>query len=380
LGSPAFTARLFRLCERHAALHRFLDGLCDRAEAQGQSALVRTHAHRLLERAHVERLRGESGEGQETAEAALDRFERLADQGDVEAAWMVAEAHRSGFGRPRNHWKAIERYELAASLGHPEAADRARRMKEGEELPFGDFHALGRAALLRATYRPEGGGERVRKAWHWVLEAHRDGTGWRGPALCLGVVLCLVGYLGLDIYFFGMGAWRPDPSRVVWGLFGKIHPPREREVGRVLPGWMRPDVRSVAFHMTDCTGTRSGSFTLGDYQGKVVYVQVVDGRHPMVGESRTFFRNLYLRSDIVYVHLFLLGLEAENGLTAQFQMATDIVMAFPEGSKAVRPLGNMTLFPMNFVLDRHGRVRQKWAGWSQELSEAALRDALAEAP
>jgi hypothetical protein len=35
---------------------------------------------------------------------------------------------------------------------------------------------------------------------------------------------------------------------------------------------------------------------------------------------------------------------------------------------------------MNFVVDRQGRIRQRWAGWSRELSEAALSGALAEAP
>lgn len=380
MDTSALTAWLIGFCERHEALHRYLDRLCDRAEAQGQAQLVRAHALRQMERAHVERLRGESGQGLETAEAALDRFERLADHGDAEAAWVVAEAHRSGFGRPRNHWKAIERYELAASLGHPEAADRARRMKEGEEIPFDDFHAFGQASLLRATYRRQGRGGKAREAWNAVRQVHREGSGWRGPAICLALGLCLLGYLGADIYFSGMGAWRPDPTRVVWGLFGKIHPPKEKELGRVLPGWMRPDARGVAFHMQDCTGDRSGSFTLGDYQGKVVYVQVVDGRHPMVGESRAFFRGLFFRSDIVYVHLCLPGQAFESGISTQFQLATDIVTAFPEGPKAVRPLGNLTLFPMNFVLDRHGRIRQRWAGWSQEISEAALRDALAEEP
>jgi len=33
---------------------------------------------------------------------------------------------------------------------------------------------------------------------------------------------------------------------------------------------------------------------------------------------------------------------------------------------------------MNFVIDRQGRIRQRWAGFSEAITETALKGALAE--
>lgn len=380
MDTCGLTTRLVGICRRHWLLRRFLDPLYAHAGRRGYKVLIREDALRLLERAHVERLGEGGGDGRGTAEAALDRFERLAALGDAEAAWHVAEAHRTGFGRPRHHWKALEHFGRAQALGHPGAAERLRQLKEGEAIPDEDFHAFGRQAMVRAAFREEGGERRARAARAWLHEARREGLGLRTARVVLGCALLLALYVVLDFSFFGLGAWRPDPTRVAWGIVGKIHPPKDGEAGRVLPGWLRPDASSVAFHVSDFSGERSGSFTVGGLRGRVVYLQVVDGRHPMVAESVAYFRALSYRRDLVYVHLYLPGLERESDVTQGLQMATDIPAAFPENRRAVRPLGSITVFPMNFILDRRGRIRQRWAGWSRERSEAALAGALAEAP
>ncbi|WP_306599863.1 hypothetical protein [Geothrix sp. 21YS21S-2] len=373
------TGRMTRLCSRHWLLHRFLDPLYRHAERRGYEPLVRENALRLLERAHVERLTG-GGEAPEAAVEALDRFAVLADRGDPDAAYQVAEAHRTGFGRPRNHWKALEHYRMAADLGHPEAAARLRKLQDGEPVEDASFEAFGRQALLKATYAPDRGRRRARSLTEGARELRREGVGHRGAVAVLGIALALLGYLALDIYFFGMGAWRPDPGRVVWGLFGKIHPPRSSGVGRVLPGWLRPDARSVTFDVADVIHERSGSYRLGDFRGKVVYLHVVDGHHPTVHEAVPCLRALDGRRspDFESFILYIPALERVKDVHFAIQWALEIAPAVAPNAKAVRPLGTVSTFPANFVIDRQGRIRQRWTGFSEAITEEAIKGALAE--
>lgn len=379
MDASAPTGRLIRICARHWVLHRFLDPLYRRAEARGWDPLVRENAVRLLERAHVERLTG-GGDALDLAGQAMDRFAVLAGRGDPEAAYHLAEAHRTGFGRPRNHWKALDHYRIAADLGHAEAPSRLRALQDGEPVEDDSFEAFGRKALLKATYAPDRGRRRVTSLAEGAREFHREGIGRRGAVALLGIALFLLGYLALDIYFFGMGAWRPDPGRVVWGLFGKIHPPRGSGVGRVLPGWLRPDARSVAFDVADVIHGRSGSFRLGDFQGKVVYLHLVDGHHPTVHEAVPYLRTLDDRrsADFESFILYVPAVERVKDVHSAIQWALEIAPAVAPNSRAVRPLGTVSAFPANFVIDRQGRIRQRWTGFSEAITEEAIKGALAE--
>jgi len=379
LDTSGPTRRLTRLCSRHWLLHRFLDPLYRHAERRGYDPLVRENAERLLERAHVERLTG-GAEAAEAAVAALDRFAVLAAKGDADAAFRVAEAHRIGFGRPRNHWKAIEHYQVALDLGHPEAELRLRQVQDGEAVDDASFEASGRAALLKATYAPDQGHRRARDLAETARELRREGVGHRGAMILLGLALAVFGYLALDIYFFGMGAWRPDPGRVVWGVFGKIHPPRGTGVGPVLPGWLRPDAGSVTFAVEDVIHGRGGSFRLADFRGKVVYLHVVDGHHPTVHEAVSYLRELDGRrsSDFESFILYVPFMEKVKDVHFGIQWALEIAPAVATSAKAVRPLGAVTVFPANFVIDRKGRIRQRWTGFSEAITEEAIKGALAE--
>ncbi|BDU73651.1 hypothetical protein METEAL_28250 [Mesoterricola silvestris] len=360
-------------------LHGFLDPLYRHAERRGCDALVRENALRLLERAHVERLTG-GEEAPEAATKALDRYAVLAARGDADAAFQVAEAHRTGFGRPRNHWKALEHYRMALDLGHPEAPRRLRQLEEGEPVEDPAFEAFGRRALLRSTYAPDRGRRHVRSLAEGARELRREGVGRRGVRVLLGSALALGAYLALDIYFFGMGAWRPDPGRVVWGLFGKIHPPKGTGLGRVLPGWLRPYARSVTFELADVIHQRAGSYCLGDFQGKVVFLHLVDGRHPTIHEAVPYLRKLDARRgpDFESFILYVRRLERAQDVHDALQWALEIAPAVAPNAKAVRPLGTVSTYPANFVIDRKGRIRQRWTGFSEALTEEAIQGALAE--
>ena len=377
MDTLAATRRLTRFCARHSLLQPLLAPLYRHARQRGYRDLVRENALRLLEQAHVEHLTGGPG-AREVATQALDHFEHLAAQGDPEAALQVAEAHRTGFGRVRNHWKAVEHYQIAADLGHPEARLRLQQLQDGE-APDDGREQFARQALLKATYGRTAG-RRSRELAERFQEIRREGIGLRATLAVLLAAAVILGYITLDMYFFGLGHWRPDPTRVVWGLVGKIHPVQGQGVGRVLPGWLRPDVRSVAFTQKDLIRDSSGRFSLGEFTGRPVFLHVVDGHHPMIAESVRYLRALEDRrvAGFECFVLYLPGQEAVADANFGIQMATEIAPVLAESPRAVRPLGAIETFPMNFMIDRHGRIRQRWTGFSQDLTEQALAGALAE--
>jgi len=107
---------------------------------------------------------------------------------------------------------------------------------------------------------------------------------------------------------------------------------------------------------------------------------VVDGNHPAVFESVPYLRSLADRRDPAqdFFLVYLPGREKEGVVNGWIQYAYDLVPVMPESPRAMRPLGGMKVFPMTFIIDRHGRIRQRWAGFSQTLTEEALKAALAE--
>ncbi len=382
MDGAALERRLIGLCRRRWWLHRWLDPLYARAARKGDLALVREDADRLGDAAQVARLQGRA-DAEDLAERAMARWQQLADGGDPEAAFRLAEAHRTGFGRPRNHWKALDHYRLALDRGHPEAAGRLQALEAGEPIVDGASEAKARQALLRAVYGEAAGARRARAAAASYRELRREGVGFRMAASLLIGAGALFAYVALDLFFFGLGAWRPDPARVAWGVVGRIHPPRGTGPGRAIPGWLRPDVRSVAFSVEDHIHERSGRFSLGDFRGRVVYLLVVDGRHPAVRECRPFMAHLAQGEDPAVAGFVLMipsGLPMEDlgSYTQGFQWAFDFAPAIAEGPKGARPLGTLSRFPMNFVIDRQGRIRQRWLGWSEDLTRRAIQEALAE--
>lgn len=354
------------------------------AERRGYPELIRQNGLNLLAAAHVLRLRGDEDPAHTRAMAAqaLDRFELLATQGDADAAFQVAEAYRTGFGRPGNHWKALEAYDRAADLGHLEAAERRQRLAAGEAVLDDSHERFARQALLKATYGRSAGEGRAASTWYGIRDLWEHGIGLKATLVLLGAALLVAVYIGLDLYFFGMGHWRPDPSRVAWGLLGKINPPQDGTTHRVLPAWLRPDAQSATFDQANYTadGREVRTFAIGDYQGQVVLLYVVDEKHPILNESQACLLDLQERlagrAEVLVV--FIPGRTSVEVNRAWIQGISRIRVCAPLTPRSLRPLGAITTFPMTFILDRKGRIRQRWAGFGQAITEKALADALAE--
>jgi hypothetical protein len=375
-----------RLCTRHWFLRGWLDPLHRFAERRDYRGLMRDNALRLLEAAHVHQLQNgqDSGTTRELAAQALDRFEALAAKGDTEAAFEVAEAHRTGFGRPANHWKALDAYERAETLGHPEAGERRRLLAEREPIQDDSQERFARRALLKATYGREQRPGWVAATGHGFRECWEHGIGVRAAQTLLASAGLIAGYILLDFTFFGTGHWRPDPARVAWGLIGKIHPPRTADARRVWPAWLRPDVSSARFDQKDFydeTAAPSRQFSLGDFQGRVVLLHVVSEGGPLMHESLACFHDLEKRlaGQVEVVVVLLPGRSFSASIQAWVQILGDVKLCVPTDPRSLRPLGAMKVFPMTYVLDRRGRIRQRWVGFGAAITEEGVRAALAEA-
>jgi hypothetical protein len=375
---------LIRLCASHWSLHRCLDSLYGLAVRRELADLIRADGLRLLEQAHVLELTGGAhrNDVQDLAGRALDRFERLAGQGDADAAWRVAEAHRTGFGRPGNHWRALEGYDRAAALGHPLAAERRRALAEREPIADDSHDRFGRQALLKATYArtaTQHQGQLLGHHWHGFRQ---EGMGLRASLGIFAVAALVLSYGLLDFYFLGLGHWRPDPTRVAWGLIGRIHPPREGSARRVLPGWLRPDARDVTYTEVDPVDCSSRVVRVAERPGRVVYLHVIDAQHPLLFESQAYLNDLQHRlgdrCDVCV--LYLPGLRRTDVALAWIRELAGLNAAYAHDPRGVRQLGTVDRFPMNFIIDRRGRIRQRWVGFSAALSDTALAAALAEEP
>ena len=372
-----------RVCSRHWLLHGCLEPLHALAQRRGVQDLILANAWRLLERAHAQALAGAISPGavKALAAAALDQFEVLAQRGDAEAAFQVAEGYRTGFGRPGNHWLALDAYERAAALGHPEAGERRSLLAEHQPIQDDSQARFARQALLNATYGRSSGQVRAQALHQGYRTFREDGIGPRGVFSLFAAAALLAGYITLDFYFLGLGHWRPDPTRVAWGLVGKIHPPREGSARWVPPRWLRADARDVSFIEMDRTEAQATAYRVGDLAGRVVFLHVIDTDHPLLFESQAYLRGLKSRM-AGRCDVFVLFLPRQDALASVqlgwLQEMTQIHPCYVPNPVAVRPLGSITRFPMNFVIDRQGRIRQRWVGFGEQLTDQSLAAALAE--
>lgn len=373
---------LIALCSRHWLLHRWLDPLHEWAVRRGLEDLTRADGFRLLERAHVQAMSPDCDRNdvQAMASRALDRFERLAGQGDAEAAFEVAEAYRTGFGRPGNHWLALEAYDRAAALGHPQAAERHRALAEREPIQDDRQGRFARQALIKATYARTTAQHHGQTLGRHLRVARVEGLGLRSSLAILGSAALILIYIFLDMYFLGLGHWRPDPTRVAWGLVGRIHPPRGGGPSMVLPGWLRQDAGDVTFTEVDQGEHTARVLTVRELQGQVVYLHVIDAQHPLLFESQNYLARLTgrLAGQCKVCILYLPGGRDTNVALMWIKEIANLNASYAHDPRGVRPLGTISAFPMNFVIDRRGRIRQRWVGFGPELTDACLAAAIAE--
>ncbi|WLT32438.1 TlpA disulfide reductase family protein [Geothrix sp. PMB-07] len=134
------------------------------------------------------------------------------------------------------------------------------------------------------------------------------------------------------------------------------------------------DVRRVAF--VDAEGNRR---TLADFQGKVVLVDVWATWCPPCRKSLPEVAELQKAGGDGYV---VLPISVDNGgwgdvkpfLAQNPQLG--LTAYLPDGAKALEPFGEISGIPTTILVDRRGRLVQRWSGYAEGMAQRALDEAL----
>jgi thiol-disulfide isomerase/thioredoxin len=134
------------------------------------------------------------------------------------------------------------------------------------------------------------------------------------------------------------------------------------------------DVRAVAFR--DAEGRRH---TLADYQGKVVLVDVWATWCPPCRRSLPEVAELQRAAGEAYV---VLPISVDRGGFGdvdpflQKNPQLGLTGFVPDGAQALAPFGAIDGIPTTLLVDRRGRLVQRWSGYGEGLARRALDAAL----
>lgn len=138
----------------------------------------------------------------------------------------------------------------------------------------------------------------------------------------------------------------------------------------------RRDVSGVAFE--DAQGKRH---TLAEFKGKVVLVDVWATWCPPCRRSLPEVAALQGRAGDAFAVLAI-SVDQEGWakvgpfLRENAQMGLQAVV--PAGRDGLAPFGSIAAIPTTLVVDRHGRLRERWSGYAPGRAEQALEQALRE--
>lgn len=134
------------------------------------------------------------------------------------------------------------------------------------------------------------------------------------------------------------------------------------------------NVGAVAF--VDAQGQRH---TLAEFKGKVVLVDVWATWCPPCRKSLPEVAALQKAGGDAYV---VVPISVDNGgwgdvrpfLTQHPELG--LTAYVPDGPKALDPFGSISGIPTSIVVDREGRLIQRWSGYGEGMAKRALEEAL----
>lgn len=119
--------------------------------------------------------------------------------------------------------------------------------------------------------------------------------------------------------------------------------------------------------------------SLAEHIGKVVVVDVWATWCPPCRRSLPEIATLQAKEDLDYA---VLAISVDQGgwedvrpfLNSNIQLGLKAVL--PTDSKALKPFGSIEGIPTTFIIDRQGRLRERWSGYYEGRAEKALKEAI----
>jgi thiol-disulfide isomerase/thioredoxin len=144
----------------------------------------------------------------------------------------------------------------------------------------------------------------------------------------------------------------------------------------VIPAEKRKLMSLVAY--VDSSGM---NHSLAEHLGKVVVVDVWATWCPPCRKSLPEIAALQAKEGPDYA---VLAISVDSGgwddvrpyLNGNAQLG--LRAALPAHANALEPFGEIAGIPTTLIVDRHGRLRERWSGYYEGKAEKALRDALGE--
>lgn len=312
---------------------------------------------------------------------------RAAESGHVEAAFQVSNLMRWGLGGEKDVTASNGWLRKAAEAGHLGAMkELSRYLSTGDGMAMNGVEAEAWqariAAMPTSTSAPIAAPNLLpANAFRTRFEEIREeGIGVVGSRVMLVIAFSLLGFATWNTFIrnvpIAMGAH--SKTREVWGDFGQRMKARGDGVIPVVAIPDRIKIPALAYRL------QGDNHALGDVKnalGKIVLLCVIHGKMPAFRESVAEWRDLNARNDLEAVLLYVPEGEDPGQLEAvyaTFQIELHVPLATPENKAQLEALGDLSDTPVTFVLDREGRIRQRWIGFEPGLMKKAVDEAMAE--
>ncbi len=338
---------------------------------------------------------------------SIRHLEWAAERGDRDARHRLGLAYRDGsHDVARDRILACQHLRIAAEAGQTQAmVDLAELLfwGLGGELPNRDearawlerARTAGHPGLtgeeidLRLAATLAGPGEstpgeqklqEVRHRWHQDL-----GPRFSRGFLAVASVL-LFGILVHQTYRNTSWLGRRDRNRIVWGeAMNRVVAPRDPHATIPIPAAKRARVEPFPYVVVKDDGGLEPTRETSALLGRPVMLVLARGRYPAFRETLTEMDALTLeyRDRAAVLSCFILQNEDAGGaVTVQAWLGNvkyfHLPLAIVQKGMDQPALGDLSLTPVTLVLDREGRIRQRWVGYQPGLMKAALDGALLE--
>jgi len=304
---------------------------------------------------------------------------KAAEAGHMEAAVQLSSLLQWGLGGGKDLPESARWLRRAAESGHPGAIKELSRCLEiGDGMEADSAEAeewKSRLANVLPEPKTEPAALRQSAFQERIADLHENGVGIHVSRIMLGGAFLILAFAGWKTFIRNVPLGHRAKDREVWGDFGQRVKAQGGNLVPVVPQADRQLIGALAYMVQDTRGTKGD---LKDVKGRIGLLCVIRGKAPAFRESVPEWREIKGNAEVESVLLYLVEGENPGLVFAVFRDELFVGLATPMDPSQLIPLGDLSDTPVTFVVDRQGRIRQRWVGFEKGLMKRAVEEALAE--